>query len=100
MARLTWKAATKNVRARKYRLVSTKIPLISSASFSVKPTKRRRVTMSHVSVCELQKDQPTKLLQRKNCVLHVDPEPESPQRDGVVGDGQRQLCGGAVDLLQ
>jgi len=37
--RLTWKAATKKVRARKYRLVSTKIPLISSASFSVKPAK-------------------------------------------------------------
>lgn len=40
---LTWKAATKKVRARKYRFVSTNIPLISSASFSVKPKGAEKI---------------------------------------------------------
>lgn len=43
---------------------------------------------------------PTKLLQRINSILHVDPEAQPPQGDGVVGDGQRELGGRAVDLLR
>lgn len=41
----------------------------------------------------------TKLLQRVNSILHVDPESEPPERDRVIGDGQGELFGGTVDLL-
>lgn len=99
--RVTWKAATKKVRARKYRLVSTKIPLISSASFSVKPATHRNTVwlQGHVCACVCMWRYYTKLLQRVNSILHVDPESEPPERDGVIGDGQGKLFRGAVDLL-
>lgn len=41
----------------------------------------------------------TKLLQGVDGILHVDPEPESPQGDGVIGDGERKLQGGTVYFL-
>ena len=41
----------------------------------------------------------TKLLQRVNSILHVDPEPKPPKRDGIIGDGQGELSGGTVNLL-
>lgn len=42
----------------------------------------------------------TELLQGVHGILHVDPEAEPPQRDLVVGHGEGQLSGGAVDDLR
>lgn len=41
----------------------------------------------------------TKLSQRINDVLQMHPEPEPPQRDALVGHGQRQPDSAAADLL-
>lgn len=41
----------------------------------------------------------TKMLQRKDSILHVDPEAKSTQGDGVIGDSEGNLCCCAVDLL-
>lgn len=66
-------------------------------------TQRQKESSAYVFVCVCRgggsPDDLTKLLQRINSILHVDPESQPPQRDGVVGDGQRELCGRAVDLL-
>lgn len=43
--------------------------------------------------------EPTELLQGIHSVLHVNPEAQPPQRDLVIGHGERQLGGGAVDDL-
>lgn len=55
----------------------------------------------HVDIYESksQKVQSTELLQRVHSILHVDPKTKSAQRDGVIEDGERELCGSAVDLL-
>lgn len=53
----------------------------------------------NATVCVCLKVQHTKLLQRVNSLLHVDPESQLSQRNRVVADDQRDLCGSAVDLL-
>lgn len=42
----------------------------------------------------------TELLQGVDGILHVNPEAEFPEGDGIIGDSEREFRAGAVDLHQ